>query len=92
MTFLLISIINRLATAKEEIFSYINSATGEETVVYNAAYTCIGTVYKIFQMVNFIVPVDTIIVCCTVYLLMDIALFNAAAVNWVIRRIVDAIP
>ena len=92
MTEMILSLINKLAGAKEEIFFHINSAIGEEHKVYEVAYTCLDSVIAIMKYVNFLVPIDTIFTCCTIYLIMDIALFNAGVVNWVIRRIVDAIP
>ena len=92
MTEMILSLINKLAGAKEEIFTYITSAAGEEHKVYEVAYTCLDSVIAIMKLVNFLVPIDTLFTCCIIYLIMDIALFNAGAVNWVIRRIVDAIP
>lgn len=92
MTEMILSLINKLAGAKEEIFTYITSATGEEHKVYEVAYACLDSVITMMKLVNFLVPIDTLFTCCIIYLIMDIALFNAGAINWVIRRIVDAIP
>lgn len=92
MTALFLFLINTLSVAKEEIFTYIDSATGQEETIYAVAYSLTDVVLDIFNLVNFIVPVDTIITCCIVILLINIALFNAFGLNWVIRRILDAIP
>ena len=92
MTDLLLGILDSLGLAKEQIFTYVNSATGETNEVYNITLTCINGVLEIMKLVNFLVPIDTIFICCTIYLTIDVALFNAGAINWVIRRIVDAIP
>ena len=92
MTALFLFLINTLSVAKEEIFTNIDSATGQEETIYAVAYSLTDVVLDIFNLVNFIVPVDTIITCCIVILLINIALFNAFGLNWVIRRILDAIP
>lgn len=92
MTDLLLNILGSIGLAKDQIFTYVNSATGETNDVYNIALTCINSVLEIMKLVNFIVPIDTIFICSIIYLTIDVALFNAGAVNWVIRRIVDIIP
>ena len=76
MTDLLLGILDDLGLAKDQIFTYVNSATGEANEVYNIALTCINSVLEIMKLVNFLVPIDTIFICCTIYLIMDVCLLH----------------
>lgn len=51
--------------------------------------------YVIMDFLNkiaFLVPIADIFICLGIIIAMRIAMFSLFAFNWVIRRIVDAIP
>lgn len=48
--------------------------------------------YELLAMINFLVPIPTIFSILAFSLFLDMAMMSLFVVNWVIRRIVDAIP
>lgn len=46
----------------------------------------------LFNMINFLIPVNSIIRTLIFVIILRISFFGVWGINWIIRRIVDAIP
>ena len=92
MTGIVISIINFFVNTINQFFTFYFPLSDFVTEVVTQLPFYLDDAYKLLCMVNFLVPIPTIFLICTLSLSIDFALSALFAINWVIRRIVDAIP
>lgn len=88
MTDLIISIINFIAGLAIQVFP----KTDYMAQLPSNFNSGLETVLKWLRMINFIVPLNDIIKIITFVIAITLSGFLLFVLNWIIRRIFDAIP